>query len=167
MSFPNQLTLFDQDLYIRARADYENLQKITTREKAQAKDYAIQSFAKDLVSNIDVLKLALDSVPEPLRAQSTSSSESADDARKPLADLWMGVSSTKTLLEQTLARFGVTPFDPTGEKFDPNKHEAMYQAPVAGKEPNSVLSCSKVRSIPLCRHLLMPFLITGSVAPKL
>ncbi|KAG0149044.1 hypothetical protein CROQUDRAFT_40411, partial [Cronartium quercuum f. sp. fusiforme G11] len=125
------------------RADYENLQKITSREKAQAKDYAIQSFAKDLVSNVDVLKLALDSVPEPLRT-APSSDGSTDEARKSLADLWTGVSSTKTLLEQTLSRFGVTPFDPTGERFDPNKHEAMYQAPVPGKEPNSVLSCSKL-----------------------
>ncbi|EGG08029.1 uncharacterized protein MELLADRAFT_85253 [Melampsora larici-populina 98AG31] len=137
-----------KDLYIRARADYENLQKISTREKSQAKDYAIQSFAKDLVSNIDVLKLALDSVPEDFRKQPGSeeagTSSNQTDSRKHLADLWTGVSSTKTLLEKTLSRFGVTPFDPTGEKFDPNKHEAMFQAPVPGKDPNSVLSCSKV-----------------------
>ncbi|CAH7688311.1 GrpE-domain-containing protein [Phakopsora pachyrhizi] len=135
-----------KDLYIRARADYENLQKITTREKAQAKDYAIQSFAKDLVSNIDVLQLALNSVPEKFRkfeAQADSTS-TVNENQKYLADLWGGVQSTKALLESTLSRFGVTSFDPTGEQFDPNKHEAMYQAVVPDKTPNSVLNCSKV-----------------------
>lgn len=141
-----------KDLYIRARADFENLQKITTREKAQAKEYAIQNFARDLVSNIDVLQLALNSVPEALRSSSTpdnhkeekkgAAAESPD--RKHLTDLWGGVQSTKNLLEKTLARYGVVPFDPTGQQFDPNKHEAMYQVQVPDKEPNSVLNCSKV-----------------------
>ncbi|OAV97208.1 hypothetical protein PTTG_05379 [Puccinia triticina 1-1 BBBD Race 1] len=132
-----------KDLYIRARADYENLQKITTREKTQAKEYAIQSFARDLVSNIDVLQLALNSVPEALRTTQDGDGEPAE-GRKHLADLWGGVQSTKSLLEKTLARYGVTPFDPTGHLFDPNRHEAMYQAQVPGKEPNSVINCSKV-----------------------
>ncbi|KAH9446344.1 hypothetical protein MJO29_015986 [Puccinia striiformis f. sp. tritici] len=131
-----------KDLYIRARADFENLQKITTREKATAKEYAIQSFARDLVSNVDVLQLALNSVPESLRT--TKEGEPENEGRKHLVDLWAGVQSTKSLLEKTLARYGVTPFDPTGQPFDPNKHEAMYQAMVPGKEPNSVLNCSKV-----------------------
>ncbi|KAA1107336.1 Mitochondrial matrix cochaperone [Puccinia graminis f. sp. tritici] len=139
-----------KDLYIRARADFENLQKITSREKAQAKEYAIQGFARDLVSNIDVLQLALNSVPEPLRTvqedatTTTSTTEGAPESRKHLADLWAGVQSTKSLLEKTLALYGVTPFNPVGQQFDPNRHEAMYQAQVPGKEPNSVLNCSKV-----------------------
>ena len=36
------------------------------------------------------------------------------------------------------------PFDPTGEAFDPNKHEALYQAPIPGKTPGTVLECQKV-----------------------
>ncbi|KNZ54980.1 uncharacterized protein VP01_2800g2 [Puccinia sorghi] len=98
------------------RADFENLQKITTREKAAAKEYALQSFARDLVSNIDVLQLALNSVPEGLRTtnvEEESGGSSSD--RKYLADLWGGVQSTKSLLEKTLARHGVVPFDPTGQ----------------------------------------------------
>lgn len=43
-----------------------------------------------------------------------------------------------------LKTHGITQFDPTGEKFDPREHEAMYQAPVPGKEPGSVLECSQV-----------------------
>lgn len=51
---------------------------------------------------------------------------------------------TQRQLLQTLAKYGVTPFDPTGEPFDPNHHEALYEAPVPGKEPGSVIECSKV-----------------------
>jgi len=61
-----------------------------------------------------------------------------------LKDLWQGVSMTHQGVERTLGRFGITPFDPTGEPFNPSQHEALYQAPVPGKEPGSVLECSKL-----------------------
>ena len=51
---------------------------------------------------------------------------------------------TSRLLLSTLSTYGVKPFDPTGEKFDPNHHEALYQAPVPGKEPGTVLECQKI-----------------------
>jgi len=51
---------------------------------------------------------------------------------------------TKREIEKTLARHGVKSFDPTGEMFDPNRHEALYQAPVPGKEPGSVLECQEI-----------------------
>jgi len=102
-------------------------------------------FARDLVSSMDVLQLALNSVPEGVRTPPKGEeSGAASPERKYLADLWGGVQSTKSLLEKTLAYHGVVPFDPTGRPFDPNRHEAMYQAHVPGKEPNSVLNCSKV-----------------------
>ena len=43
-----------------------------------------------------------------------------------------------------LRTHGIEAFDPLGEKFDPLLHEALYQAPVPGKEPGSVLDCSKI-----------------------
>lgn len=120
-------------------ADFENLQKITVREKKQAKDYAIEGFAKEIIANMDILHLALNSVPED-RRQAKGDSEEAKDA---LVDLYQGVDLTAKGLEKTLGRFNVTSYDPTGEKFDPNLHEAMYQAPVPGKTPGSVLDCQK------------------------
>lgn len=55
-----------------------------------------------------------------------------------------GVSLTKKAIERVLKRHGVTPFDPTGEAFDPNIHEALYQAPVPGKTPGTVLECQEI-----------------------
>ena len=61
-----------------------------------------------------------------------------------LRELYQGVEATQRLLLHTLFKHHVKPFDPTGEKFDPNKHEALYQAPIPGKEPGTVLECQKV-----------------------
>ncbi len=61
-----------------------------------------------------------------------------------LQELHHGVEMTQRLLSQTLFKYQVKPYDPTGDKFDPNKHEALYQAPVPGKEPGTVIDCQKV-----------------------
>jgi molecular chaperone GrpE len=51
---------------------------------------------------------------------------------------------THRLLLQTLFKYHVKPFDPTGDKFDPNLHEALYQVPIPGKEPGTIVDCRKV-----------------------
>jgi len=58
--------------------------------------------------------------------------------------LVQGVEATHRILLQTLAKYGIKPFDPTGEKFDPNRHEALYSVPVAGKQPGEILECQKI-----------------------
>ncbi|QRV87379.1 co-chaperone GrpE [Ceratobasidium sp. AG-Ba] len=112
-----------------AQADFLNLQRNAQREKDQTRDYAITKLAKDLVGTVDVLTLALKSVPE--------------DARKG-NQLYEGVEMTQRSLLQSLAKYGVEQYDPTGEKFDPNFHEALYMAPVPGKEPGTVLETQKL-----------------------
>ncbi|SCV71554.1 BQ2448_3142 [Microbotryum intermedium] len=126
-----------KDARLRTLADYENLQKISMREKAQAKDFALQSFAKDLISSIDILVLALRSLPE-------TKLDPNQGASKDLIDLHQGVSLTKDSILKTLERNGVKAFDPTGEMFDPNRHEALYEAPVPGKRAGSVLECQEI-----------------------
>lgn len=121
----------------------QNAQRRAQDEKAQAADYAITKLARDLTSSLDVLALALRSVPEPLRKAPADVSESTDP-RKAVAELYSGVELTSKSIFDMLKLHGVTVFDPTGEKFDPQEHEAMYQAPVPGKTPGTVLECSKV-----------------------
>lgn len=60
-----------------------------------------------------------------------------------MTELHQGVEITQRQLMQTLFKYHVKPFDPTGDVFDPNKHEALYQAPVPGKEPGTVIDCQK------------------------
>ncbi|POY70964.1 hypothetical protein BMF94_6026 [Rhodotorula taiwanensis] len=130
-----------KDARLRTLADFENLQKISVREKQQAKDFALQSFAKDLIAEIDVLNMALRSIPA---ERLTAVADSAEKPNPDLVGLHEGVKLTKRGIEKVLSRHGIIAFDPTGEQFDPNRHEALYQAPVPGKEPGSVLECQEI-----------------------
>ncbi|KAG1827288.1 GrpE nucleotide exchange factor, partial [Suillus subaureus] len=130
------------------QADFLNLQRNASREKEQQRDFAITRFAGDLLETVDVLALALKSVPESVFAQtnSPSSDSSSPDSKSVqtyLKELHQGVDMTHRLLLSTLFKYHVKPFDPTGDKFDPNQHEAMYQAPIPGKEPGTILECQK------------------------
>ncbi|KAJ3230078.1 Mitochondrial matrix cochaperone [Chytriomyces hyalinus] len=124
-----------QDLYRRALADMENIRQRTKKEVENASSFAITKFAKDLLDTADVLEIALKNVPE---------AERSNDANKSLKDFYSGVSMTHDNLMKTFKRAGVEPYgDTLGAKFDHNLHEAVFQAPVPGKEPGSVLEVLK------------------------
>lgn len=86
--------------------------------------------------------------PEPSSSDASSPPPpSSADSKTPeqyLRELYTGVELTQRQLLQTLFKYHVKPFDPTGEVFDPNRHEALYQAPVPGKEPGTVIDCQKI-----------------------
>lgn len=132
------------------QADFLNLQRNAAREKEQQRDFAITRFAGDLLETVDVLALALKSVPEDAFAQADSPSPDSSDSSSNsksiqtyLKELHQGVDMTHRLLLSTLFKYHIKPFDPTGDMFDPNQHEAMYQAPIPGKEPGTILECQK------------------------
>ncbi|KAM0755590.1 GrpE-domain-containing protein [Meredithblackwellia eburnea MCA 4105] len=128
-----------KDARLRSLADFENLQKISTREKAQAKEFALTSFARDLIASIDILDLAIKSIPQHKIVKDHADAVDGAAPNEDLVSLHQGVSLTRREIEKVLNRHGVTAFDPTGQPFDPNLHEALYQAPVPGKEPGTVL----------------------------
>jgi molecular chaperone GrpE len=114
-----------QDKYLRSVADFRNLQERTKREIQAAKDFAIQRFARDLVESVDNLDRALGTVP------ADKLKDNAD-----LSALHDGIKMTDGILINTLKKHGLERFDPSesGEKFDPNVHEAVFQAPQPDKE---------------------------------
>jgi len=109
-----------KDKLLRTLADMENLRRRTEREIADAKAYAVTSFARDMLGSADNLRRALENVPE--------SAKSGDVALNALIE---GVELTERDLLKTLERHGVRRIDPQGEKFDPNLHQAMFEAPDA------------------------------------
>jgi len=130
------------------QADFLNLQRNAAREKEQQRDFAITRFATDLLETADVLALALKSIPKAALEPGSSStpSEATPSQKSPqqyLQELHSGVEITQRQLLQTLFKYNVKPFDPTGDAFDPNLHEALYQAPIPGKEPGTVIDCQK------------------------
>ncbi|KAF3765899.1 GrpE-domain-containing protein [Cryphonectria parasitica EP155] len=122
-----------KDKCLRSIADFRNLQDRTQREVKNAREFAIQSFAKDLVDSVDNLDRALSMVP----AAKLASDEKSDDL-KDLVNLYEGLKMTDDILMNTIKKHGLERFDPTGEKFNPNEHEATFMSPQEGKEDNTV-----------------------------
>jgi molecular chaperone GrpE len=108
-----------RDKMLRTLAEMENLRKRTAKEVADARAYGITGFARDVLDIADNLQRALDAVPAETR-------ESADPMLKALIE---GVELTERSLLNALEKNGVKKFDPTGEKFDPNFQQAMYEVP--------------------------------------
>jgi len=111
-----------------------------------ARDFALQKFAKDLIASVDNLEHALSSVPaehlsaSPPSLQDATAPDILQTIHKDLVSLHKGLRLTESVLMETLRRHGLTRFDPAeaGEKFDPNMHEAVFQAPIPGKEEGTV-----------------------------
>ncbi|TAK46744.1 MAG: nucleotide exchange factor GrpE [Xanthobacteraceae bacterium] len=108
-----------KDKLLRTLAEMENLRKRTEREVADARSYGIAAFARDMLDVADNMRRALDAVPAEART--------AGDAG--LTALIEGVELTERALIKALEKNGVRKFDPSGEKFNPNLHQAMYEVP--------------------------------------
>ncbi|CCD98001.1 nucleotide exchange factor GrpE [Bradyrhizobium sp. STM 3809] len=118
-----------RDKMLRTLAEMENLRKRTAREVADARMYGITGFARDVLDIADNLQRALDAVPAETRAN-------ADAGLKSLIE---GVELTERSLLNTLEKNGVKKFDPTGQKFDPNFQQAMYEVPDASVPSGTVV----------------------------
>lgn len=121
-------------------ADFRNLQERARREQQAARDFAIQRFAKDLIESVDNLDLALSNVPADKVEAPKSQDPNAADPYKELRELHGGLQMTATVFLNTLKKHGLERFDPSenADKFDPNLHEATFQAPQEGKEDGTV-----------------------------
>ena len=128
-----------QDKYLRSVAEFRNLQERTKRDMDNARNFAIQRFAKDLLESIDNFDRALLAVPaEKLNAAQT-------EENKELLELVAGLKMTQNILMNTLQKHGLERFDPSEkvegktQKFDPNLHEAIFMAPSAELEDGDVM----------------------------
>ncbi|MGY8676893.1 nucleotide exchange factor GrpE [Bradyrhizobium sp. UFLA05-153] len=108
-----------RDRMLRTLAEMENLRKRTTKEVADARLYGITGFARDVLDIADNLQRALDAVPAEARA----------NADPGLTALIEGVELTERSLLNALEKHGVKKFDPSGQKFDPNFQQAMFEVP--------------------------------------
>jgi len=108
-----------KDRLLRTLAEMENLRRRTEREVADSRAYGIASFARDILAVADNMARALEGLQSELK-------EKADAGVKALLD---GVELTERELLKVLEKHGVRKFEPRGEKFDPNLHQAMYEVP--------------------------------------
>jgi molecular chaperone GrpE len=108
-----------KDRLLRSLAEMENLRRRTEREVADSRTYAVTSFARDILEVADNMARALQAPAAELR-------QSQDAGVKALLD---GVELIERELMKVLAKHGVRKFEPQGEKFDPNLHQAVFEVP--------------------------------------
>jgi molecular chaperone GrpE len=117
-----------KDRVLRTLAEMENLRRRTDKEVADAKTYGVASFARDMLTFADNLKRALESVSAEARAGADVS----------LTAFVEGIELTERDFLSRLARHGVRKLDPKGQKFDPNFHEALFEAQDESVPPGTV-----------------------------
>jgi molecular chaperone GrpE len=111
-----------KDNMLRALAETDNVRKRANRQIEDARLYAVEKFARDLLNVSDNLARAVDSIPADARATLPDSVRTALE----------GVELTQKELVSALSRHGVTAIDASpGAAFDPALHQAVTQVPSA------------------------------------
>lgn len=118
-----------KDKLLRALAEMENLRRRTEREVADARFYGIASFARDVLGISDNMHRALEAARQEL----------AGTAEPGVKTLLEGIELTERELLKVMEKNGVKKFEPQGEKFDPNLHQAMYEVPDPSVPAGSVV----------------------------
>ena len=99
------------------------------KQVSDAKLYGIQGFCKDLLEVADILGSALESVPK----------SELTETNPHLKGLYEGLSMTQSQLLKVFTKHGLTVVNPEeGEKFDPHKHDALFEQVVPGKTPGTI-----------------------------
>jgi molecular chaperone GrpE len=143
-----------KDRLLRALAEMENLRKRTDREIADSRAYAVTAFARDILNVADNMHRALGALDTELR-------EKVDAGVKGLLD---GVELTERELMKVLEKHGVRKLEPLGQKFDPNRHQAMYEMPDASAAPGTVVQVVQA-GYTIGDRVLRPALVAVAKSP--
>ncbi|AUH65096.1 nucleotide exchange factor GrpE [Paracoccus zhejiangensis] len=115
-----------RDKFMRALADAENARKRADKERRDAEQYGGTRLARDLLPVHDALTRALDTA--------------GDEQRAAAPGLIEGVELTLRELANVFKKHGITILAPEiGERFDPQNHEAMFEAPVPGTRAGDII----------------------------
>jgi molecular chaperone GrpE len=118
-----------RDRWLRAEAENQNQRARAERQVADARNYAIQKFARDVVEAAENLRRGLDALPPP-----------SPDESELLAKLRGGFEGVERSFLALLERNGIVRKDVQGEPFDPEFHQAMAEQPATGgAAPGTVL----------------------------
>lgn len=115
-----------RDKFMRALADAENARKRSERDRREAENYGGSKLARDMLPVYDNLKRALEAATDEVRAQA--------------GGLIEGVELTMRELTNIFQKHGITQIAPgVGDVFDPQIHEAMFEAPVPGTKAGQII----------------------------
>lgn len=112
------------DQMMRLRAEIENNRKRAERDLENAHKYALKNFVENLLPIIDSMEMG-------------QTAAAADNAT--LESIREGSALTMNMFVQVLERNGLEQINPLGEKFDPERHQAISMIESEGAESNSVI----------------------------
>lgn len=139
-----QATIKDYwDQMMRLRAEIENNRKRAERDVENAHKYALKNFVENLLPVIDSMEMG--------QAAAVADNATLDSIRE-------GSELTMTMLMQVLERNGLEQIDPLGEKFDPEKHQAISMVETADAESNCVVEVMQ-KGFSLNERLIRPAMV--------
>jgi len=140
------------DRLLRTAAEMENVRKTAQKDRENASKFATTKFAEDMLAVADNLSRALEAVGE---------DERKEGAAKGLVE---GVELTMRELNGALERHGITAIEAMGARFDPNLHQAMFEAETADFEPGMVMQVLRT-GYTIHGRLLRPAMVGVAKAP--
>jgi molecular chaperone GrpE len=133
--------------YLRSVAELENYRKRTERELENARKFAIERFAQELVTVGDALEAGIGA-----------------GAATPGPAMLEGAQATLRQLHRAFDKAGIKIIDPVGQPFDPAWHEAMVAQESRDKPANTVLTVIQ-KGYSLNGRLLRPARVVVSKSP--
>ncbi len=140
-----------KDRFLRALADAENARKRGDKARRDAEMYGGSRLARDMLPVYDNMKRALDAV--------------TDEQKEASAALIEGIELTMRELLNVFSKHGVQVVSPeVGDRFDPQMHEAMFEAPVPCTRAGDIIQVS-AEGFMLHDRLLRPAQVGVSSTP--
>lgn len=140
-----------RDRFMRALADAENMRKRSERDRREAEQYGGSKLARDMLPVFDNLHRALEAVKE--------------EEKEPNKALLEGVELTMRELLNVFKKHGIDPVQPeVGDTFDPQMHQAMFEAPVPGTKAGEIIQVMTTGFV-LHDRLLRPAQVGVSSTP--
>ena len=118
-----------QDKFMRALADAENARKRSDKDRREAENYGGSKLARDMLPVYDNMKRALEAATE--------------DQKEVSGALIEGIELTIRELRNVFSKHGISVISPeVGDRFDPQHHEAMFEAPLPGTSAGDLIQVS-------------------------
>ncbi len=140
------------DKFLRAKAETENIRRRAEIDVANAHKYGIERFVSELLPVRDSLELA-------------RTVDIEQENHVALQKMHEGLDLTLKLMEEVFSKFGLVVIDPKGEKFDPERHQAMTVVPSETVAAGHVVQVMQ-KGYMLYDRLLRPALVTVASAPE-
>ncbi len=141
-----------RDRFMRALADAENARKRGDKMRRDAEQYGGSKLARDMLPVYDNMKRALEAA--------------SDEQREAAGALIEGVELTMRELLNVFGKHGIQIVSPkVGDRFDPQMHEAMFEAPVPGTNAGDIIQVS-AEGFMIHDRLLRPAQVGVSSTPK-